>query len=173
MACALTQAYALDCSDSVGGIKNVYICALGDISSYTAASGAVTAVSMNAGKTFYKYELEKETGEFSENEPHNAQNGTLYYEPMIKFNVRKLQTSLRNELNQMAKLRLVAVVLDRNGNYWMAGINNGLEKLSSKSQSGKGFGDFNGYEIELQGKEEQPMYSISSSVLTGIVTPGL
>jgi hypothetical protein len=173
MSCALTQAYALDCSDSVGGIKNIYICAWGDVATYTAASGTVTTLALNTGKTLYKYELEKETGEFTETESRNLQNGTTYYEPVVKFTVRRLQASLRNELNQMAKLRLVAVILDRNGNYWIAGLANGLEKMNSKAQTGKAFGDYNGYDIELHGKEEQPMYSVSPTVLSSLVTPGL
>lgn len=173
MACALTQAYALDCSDSVGGIKNVYICAWSGVSSFTAVSGAVTALTLAGGQTFYKYELEKETGEFTETEQHNLPNGTTFYEPTIKFTIRKLSTSLRNELQQMCKLRTVAIVLDRNGLYWITGLANGLEKMASQGATGKAFGDFNGYTIELQGKEEQPMYSIASSVITSLVTPGL
>ena len=36
MACALTQGYTLDCADSVGGIKKIYVTELANKSTLTA-----------------------------------------------------------------------------------------------------------------------------------------
>ena len=64
MACALTQGYTLDCRDSLGGLTEVYFIEASNITSYTEASGVITALVKAAGKRFYKYELVKGTSSF-------------------------------------------------------------------------------------------------------------
>jgi hypothetical protein len=59
MACLLTSGYTLDCADSVGGIKKIYITELANKGSITAASGIITAFTLSAGKKFFTYELHK------------------------------------------------------------------------------------------------------------------
>ena len=59
MACAIVSGYALDCKDTVGGIKTVYITELANVSSVTEnASGYVTAITMSGSKKFFTYALE-------------------------------------------------------------------------------------------------------------------
>jgi hypothetical protein len=59
MACAITQGYALDCKDTVGGLKNLYFAALSDVATVSQnASGYVTAITMASTKKFYKYEFD-------------------------------------------------------------------------------------------------------------------
>lgn len=57
MACALTQDLTLDCRDSVGGLKEVYVIELGNVSTMTVTSGVVTALTKATGKKFRKYSL--------------------------------------------------------------------------------------------------------------------
>jgi hypothetical protein len=52
MACALTQGYALDCRDSLGGITEVYFIEFKNVSAVTEASGVVSAITKGAGKVF-------------------------------------------------------------------------------------------------------------------------
>ena len=58
MPCALTQSYTLDCRDSIGGLKEVWFAALDDIATWTGSNGAYTAITMDSGKYFWKYDLE-------------------------------------------------------------------------------------------------------------------
>ncbi len=70
MPCSLTSGYALDCKDSAGGITEVYFIEKGNVSSIAAnASGVVTGITKASGKRFWKYELPKETGNFTHNLP--------------------------------------------------------------------------------------------------------
>jgi len=61
MPCALTSNYLIDCKDSLGGLTEVYFMELGNLTSYTEASGVITALVKAAGKKFYKYELVRGT----------------------------------------------------------------------------------------------------------------
>jgi hypothetical protein len=51
MACAIVGGYTLDCKDAVGGIKNIYITELANITAVAEnASGYVTAITKSSGK---------------------------------------------------------------------------------------------------------------------------
>jgi len=66
MPCALTQGYTLDCKDSLGGIKAVWLINHANVTAVTEASGIVSAITKAANKVFYKYELVKNTGSLTE-----------------------------------------------------------------------------------------------------------
>lgn len=169
MACALTSSYILDCRDNVGGVKKVYFTELANVTSFTSASGVITAITMVSTKVFRVYELERETGEFTENITTSAENGTLFYEQDLTVPIRKLSATLSSEIKLLAQNRLVAIVLDRNGKYFVAGKNNGMELEPSTGKSGKAMGDYNGYNLVFKGKEEDFAFETSGAVVAGVI----
>jgi len=171
MSCALTQGYTLDCRDNVGGVKEIYVTELANVTSSTVSSGTVTAITMLTGSQFWKYQLEKETSSLVEKIQTNDSNGTIYYEQDLDFSIRKLQANWRNEIRSLAQNRLAFIVLDRNGKYWYCGINNGLELQSSDTQTGKGMADFNGYQLKFKGKEELPMPQVVLGDFAALLSP--
>jgi hypothetical protein len=171
MSCALTQGYALDCRDNVGGIKEVYITELSNMTTPEVTSGTVTAITMQTGSRFWKYQLEKETSALVEHIQTNDANGTVFYEQDVDFTIRKLHATWRDEIKSLAQNRLAVIVLDRNGSYWLCGMNNGLELQSSDIQTGKAMADFNGYHLKFKGKEEQPMPQVVLSDFGVLLTP--
>lgn len=172
MTCALTQGYTIDCRDSVGGIKEVYITELANIETApTDTMGVISTIDMVTGKQFWKYQLIKETGTASEKIQTNEANGTIFYEQDLSFPIRKLQASTRNELKLLAQNTLAIIVLDRNGKYWLMGRSNGMTLEPSEAQFGKAMGDFNGYNLVFKGKEEQSMCEVSSGAVAGLLVP--
>jgi hypothetical protein len=168
MACVLTSGYQLDCADSIGGIKTIYVTELGNKASITAASGVITAFTLTSGKKFFVYELQKETSNLVENITRNEVNGTTFYEQVLQFTVRKMQASLRNEIKLLAQNRLMIIVLDRNGKYWLLGENNGCEMTNSTGATGTAMGDFNGYTLNFRGAEENPAQEVAANLIAGL-----
>ena len=168
MACLLTSGYTLDCADSVGGIKKIYITELANKASITAASGIITAFTLSAGKKFFTYELQKETSNLVENITRNSVNGTTFYEQVLQFTIRKMAASLRNEIKLLAQNNVMIIVLDRNGKYWLLGENNGCEMTNSTAATGTAMGDFNGYTLNFQGMEEAPCQEVSSGLIAAL-----
>lgn len=168
MPCVLTSGYTLDCADSVGGIKKIYITELANKSSVTAASGIITAFTLSAGKKFFTYELQKETSNLVENITRNSANGTTFYEQVLQFTIRKMAASLRNEIKLLAQNQVMIIVLDRNGKYWLLGEQNGCEMTNSTAATGTAMGDFNGYTLNFQGMEEAPCQEVSSNLIAGL-----
>jgi hypothetical protein len=62
----------------------------------------------------------------------------------------------------------MAIVTDRNGNYWLLGSRNGLELTTGTSQTGTAMGDRNGYDVTFTGMEEIPMLSVSGSIVAAL-----
>ena len=165
MACNFVTGYAIDCRDSAGGIKNLYIAQWSDVSSVTESSGVVTAISMNGGKKFWEYQMEKENCSVTEKENSSVENGTTFYEQEVKFTIKKLTAAQRNNMRIMVQNRLMVIVKDANDNMWLLGRNFGLDKTGDNTAStGKAFGDLNGFSITLMGKDNQPMYSSTQAI---------
>ena len=171
MSCALTQGYTLDCRDNVGGVKEIYITELVNMTTPMVSSGTVTAITMATGTQFWKYQLEKETSSLVEHIQTSDTNGTIHYEQDLDFSIRKLQANWRNEIRSLAQNRLAVIVLDRNGKYWLCGLNNGLELQNSDTLTGKAMGDFNGYQLKFKGKEELPMPQVILSDFSTLLSP--
>jgi hypothetical protein len=155
MACALTQGYTLDCKDSVGGLTAVYFAPWEDLNVVTQASGVVTALTMDTGKKFYKYELVKESSNFAEAVNTNVQNGTVFYTQTLEVILNKLQVNTRNEILLLAKNRLAVIATDNNGDNWFLGIAYGLDLTGGGSATGTAFGDRSGYTLTFTGNEKE------------------
>lgn len=171
-ACALTQGYVLDCRDSVGGVKEVYIAELASVESITVASGAVSALVNDSAKQFYRYAQVKQTSEADEQIQTSEENGTVYVEQNVKLVLNKLQTAVRNEIMLLAQNRLIVVVVDRNNQGWLYGAYNGMTLQPSSAKTGVAMGDRNGYELSLKGMESALAFSVPSAIVDALTTPG-
>jgi hypothetical protein len=98
----------------------------------------------------------------------STENGTLFYTPEVTFTINKLQTFVRNELRLLARNRLLVIVLDNNGRYWLLGAANGLEASAGTAGTGTAFGDRSGYEMTLTGMEPEPMLNIAAATFTAL-----
>ena len=170
MSCALTQGYTLDCKDSLGGIKALWLIAHANVASVTEASGIVSAITKSAGKVFYKYELVKNTGALTETITASVENGTVFYAQELSVVLNKLQANTRNEILLLAKNTLMAVVQDANDKYWLLGRYSGLDVTGGTAATGTAQGDRNGYTLTFTGGEKELAPEVSSSIIAGLVS---
>ena len=113
MACTvITKGRGLDCSRSLGGVKNVYFGVYDEFTSPTdgtgivVAAGAVTDIEMGSN-TLYKYALPKGTASVTETINGSTEAGTIYYTPSVTIQLNKLQTADQNELKALGQTKLV------------------------------------------------------------------
>jgi formyltetrahydrofolate synthetase len=164
MACALTQGFVLDCKESLGGVKSVRFVEFDNVASIAYATGVAT-LTMDAGKKFWLYSQVRETSSLTETITANVQNGTIFYQQEVVVVLNKLAAATRNEILLLAKNRLMAIVEDMNGAYWLIGAKNGLDITSGNSATGTASGDRNGYSLTFQAMEADPMWSVSSAAI--------
>lgn len=174
--CDITSGFTLGCRDNSGGIKNLYILS-GSISSVVDASEGLIETISGSGE-FFKFELFRQTSDFSEAISATPENGTVFYEQTVNAVFFKLQSSTRNQIRVLAKNPDLKVIVETNngsedgiGKYWLLGQENGVQLLSGTGATGTAFGDLNGYNLTFTGQESEPASEISGSLsgaLSGI-----
>lgn len=168
MACVLTTGFALDCKDAIGGIKNIWLISSNNKGTFTkSASGTVTAWTPVANSLF-KYELRKMSSSFETDIMTNQINGTTFYETKLTFQLNKMEVYKRNELKLVAQQLVIVIILDRNGNYWVVGDENGCDMTSGKGNSGTAMGDFNGWTVEFTADEPDMPALLTAGVVTSL-----
>jgi len=175
MSCDITSGFELGCRDNAGGIKNLYILS-GSIDTITGAdSGLISDVSGSG--TFYKFELFRQTSDFSEAISSTPENGTVFYDQTLNATFFKMQSATRNKVRVLAKNPDLKIIVETNngsvdgiGTFFLMGQENGAQLLSGTAQSGTAFGDLNGYSLTFSGQEPEPASEISGSDLSAVLT---
>lgn len=169
--CDITSGFTLGCRDNSGGIKNLYILS-GSVDTVTDASEGLISELSGSG-TFYKFELFRQTSDFTEAITSTPENGTVFYEQTLNAVFFKLQSATRNQVRVLAKNPDLKVIVETNngsvdgvGQYWYLGEENGVQLLSGTGATGTGFGDLNGYTLTFTGQEPEPASEISGSAGT-------
>lgn len=167
--CNLITGEQIDCRNSVGGIKAIYITEFQNKASITDSSGTITAFTLNSGKKFWTYEMEKGNAEATEAITPSLDNGTLFFLQTIGFNLKKLSAQKRNNVYKLAQNRVMIIFLDKNGVCWLMGQNNGMDLIgTNEAKSGKLEGDLNGYNLAFEGREESPMNVVTPSLIASL-----
>jgi len=166
MACNLTQGFALDCKDAVGGIKSIHLIDFAS-TGFTVSGGEVTATTVVSGSV-YTYELPKGVGSMTTTTNVSQENGTVFNQTDVIGRLRKLSTSKRNELKLLAQNRVFCIVKDNNDNYWLAGNEYGCDITAMTAESGTAMGDVQGYNFTLSAIETEAPYLVQPDVVTDL-----
>lgn len=169
MACILTQNIPLSCRDGVGGVNKVYITELDNKESITVTAGEVTALALSTGKRFWQYDQEIEKAFFNENIQTSRENGTVFYEQDATIVIMKGQKTVRNEVVLLAQTRLMIIILDNNGVYWLVGATSGAMLEPSTFGTGTAKGDMNGYTLNFKAKENTAAYTVDPTIIADLL----
>lgn len=171
MACAIIEGNLIPCRESSGGVAEIYISEVGNkvtsVSStgITESSGIITAIAMQTGTKFWTYKMEKENATFTDVTTVSAENGSKFNKQDGTVMIKQLNSSNRNQLDLLAKNRVMVIVKDNNGVYWLLGQNNGLDIVTITAATGKAMGDLNGYTVVFSGAETTPAKAVISSLM--------
>jgi hypothetical protein len=72
----------------------------------------------------------------------------------------KNDATLRNQLLVLSQANMSVIVKDQRGEYWLMGYQNGVRATAGAMNTGKAFGDLNGFTITLTAKEPEPAHPI-------------
>ena len=171
MPCAITTGYALDCKDVVGGVKNLYITELSNITNVAQnASGYVTAITLAATKKFYKYALmPKGANTYTENIQTDPANGTVAYEPTLSVVFSKLTQNSAYLFDLVIKNRTAILVEMKDGTYFLCGKENGMESSGGSAASGQSMNDFTGYTLTFTGMEKTFSPEVNPAIITALL----
>jgi hypothetical protein len=172
MACAIVAGYSLDCKDTVGGIKNLFITEQANITAITEnASGYVTAITKSAGTKYFKYALEpRGANSTTNNIQTDPKIGTVAYEQTIAATFLKMQYETQFKLQQIIKNRTSIIVEMKSGQYFLFGSANGMECTGGTGTSGAAMNEFNGYSLTWAGMEKVFSQEINPLIIADLLT---
>lgn len=93
----------------------------------------------------YHYTFAKQTGSLTSTLTVDEANGVRYYTNEIVFQFNRLEAAKHVECEALAAGRLIAIILDNNGEYHLVGADNYVSSTAQTAQTGQSFGDLNGY----------------------------
>jgi hypothetical protein len=96
-------------------------------------------------------------------------NGTVFFAQQVSAIFQKLTYQTRDKIVALGKNRLVVIVKDNNGKYWICGKDRGLMITTSTAVTGTAMGDLNGYTVVFDGNEPNDWFEYTgteSSLIT-------
>ena len=134
--------------------------------------------SITGSGTFYKFELFRQTSNYSETISSTPENGTVFYEQSVTAVFFKLQSATRNKVKVLAQNPDLKIVVETNngasdgvGQFFLIGEDTGAQLINGTSATGTAFGDLNGYTLTFTSQEPEPASEIdgfANAILSGI-----
>mgnify|MGYP003664991294 CR=1 FL=1 len=155
MPCLLSTGRKLPCKSAFGGIKNVYLNDFGTIKlTVFDTTTCISTVTMEseAGKWF-KYEV-KGNSSLDTTVTSSRENGTTFYTQTLSLTLTYLDPCTQQELQTIAVARPYVIVEDYYGNFFLCGLENGMEVTGGTVVTGAAAGDLSGYTLTFEGMEE-------------------
>lgn len=173
MACNLTDAIALDCIDSLGGVKTIWVGTNVVIATSVVGTTGTTIGQITSGTgtgTFYQFEVPKDVASYTETTNVAPANGTIFYQQDLALALHKLDSAKRNQLLLLSKNREIkAIFEDNNSKYWLIGLTRGAQVSAGSAVTGVAPGDANQYTLTISGQEPDPVVELAStSVFSGV-----
>ena len=173
MACDITRGRLIDCKDTIGGLKAIYICkaynnnieAVANINTTEMTSAGFASWSSASGgaTTVFKYDLIPNLSSMTVNINSDNANGTAFFEQTLSVVLQKIDHDTTNELRLMAYSRAQIFVLDQNDNCFLLGIENGCHVTGGTVITGTAMGDQNGYTIEWGAQEKNALIQLPAT----------
>tara|TARA_R100000152_G_C6765903_1_gene190767 strand:+ start:926 stop:1522 length:597 start_codon:yes stop_codon:yes gene_type:complete len=173
MACDITRGRLIDCKDTIGGLKAIFICkaynnnieAVATIATteMTTAGFATWSAQSGGATTVFKYDLVPNLSSMTVNINSDNANGTAFFEQTLSVVLQKIDHDMTNELRLMAYSRAQIFVQDQNDNVFLLGMNNGCHVTGGTVITGTAMGDQNGYTIEWAAQEKDALIQIPAS----------
>ena len=163
MACLLTKSRAEVCKEFVGGIKSIYFINYNDnatntslVPTYSVTAGQEDSIATITGATnLYKYDL-KGANSFEQTITSSRENGTTFVEQTLTFTIKGLDATTTKQMKLLAWGRPHVVIKTNANNFFLAGLEHGMDVTTGLIANGTAMGDLNGYTLTLVGQEAIP-----------------
>lgn len=185
MACTLNKGFSVDCQDSIGGLKAVYLCKEYVSNMRSAAdfdgtdvlqmdkagfpSWIDSAGATIAAPTCFRYLLRPGASNLNTTVNASSENGTTFFTQTLSLTLPKLSVQQTNEIKLICQSRVQVWIQDNMDNMFLIGMDNGCETTGGTVVTGAARGDMSGFTLTMVGEELEPMIWLDAS--TGGVLP--
>ena len=160
--CVLTEGIPLACLESTGGVKNVYIGAFSDITTFTYDADEIIDT-VTSTESFYTFKFRPQTASYGEELSKSLENGTTFWTQTLTMIFHKMDAAKRNNMLLLSGTSMHVIVETQNGDYWWLGLANGADVSATTSGAGQAYGDLNGYNLTITGLEPNMAHELSQA----------
>jgi hypothetical protein len=172
MSCDISNGVAEPCKSAIGGLDAIYIINYGDYAATDITYNNTNTDQIddiNGVATVYKFDL-KGANSFEQTITSSRDNGTTFVEQTLTVNLKQ-QSAVKHKLVKLlAYGRPHVVVRTRAGQYFLAGLERGMDLTTGVISNGTAAGDMNGYTLTFVGQENIPANFLNCSTEAGLVT---
>lgn len=162
----------IQCTDAVGGIKEVYIILRDKVSSIVLDGdneGQIQTITTTDEAKFNTYKFKKQTGSITSTVSIDDAAGTSFITSVLALQFSKADLSKRLEIQSLIYANTYVIVKDQNDTNYLLGLDNPVNCSAATQVSGQAMGDFNGYTIELTDISKQMPYIVPQAVLEAVL----
>lgn len=153
----------------MGGILEAYFANKEDVKEVTIAEEQVSAITMEDGKKFTKFQFARNTGSMSSTYTKDPTTGVNYVTTELNLVFNRMETTKRVAIAALAQNDLVAIVKDANNKYWYLGFNEPVTATTGDGVTGTARGDRNGYSVTLQDNSHEMPYEVNPDIIAALV----
>lgn len=179
---------SLDCTNSLGGIKTVYIANYNDVVGVVtdiedgstpekpdATYGMITGITMRTpdeGETapkFKPYQFRKQTGSMTSTLNVDETAGINYVSTELNLVFTKMETAKRLEMSALAIGQLAVIVQDSNNKYWYLGKDDYVSSSAGSGNTGTAKGDSNNYSLTLKDESDTYPFEVTEEAVLAVI----
>lgn len=172
--CEITTGRLEVCKDVVGGIDAIYFINFGDYAfpadvAYVAGTDTIDTIANVT--SLYKYQL-KGTNSFDQVITTSRENGTSFVEQTLSVVLKKQDAATHKTVKLLSYGRPNIVVKTRNNQFFLAGIEHGMELTTANVANGVAMGDLVGYTLTFVGTEKILANLLDATSEAGLIGTG-
>jgi hypothetical protein len=169
MSCNIGKGRTEPCKNSLGGLKNAFFANFDEADgAFTVAASQVTDIAVGL-TTVYKWDLLADGNTLEEVMVADENTGTRVNTQTLTLAIKKQDYQTAEQIDLIAAGRPVVIVQDRNDNYKVLGITEGMNLTSGSAASGGAKADFNGYNLTLVAEENKNAPFLDAASVTALL----
>ena len=169
MSCLIASGRGHFCQGQVGGIKKIYFANWYDANKITAVTasgttGTVSDITTAGSLDFYEFSLDRQTSSFNQTITTGG-GGAVNYEQALDLHMSHDSEESWARMQNVVESVFQAIILDNNGVYYLAGVDNGISVNGGTYAHGGdvSFTDYVGYVLQMIGSEPFPAYNLTTT----------
>lgn len=161
------------CDNNTGGVRKMYIADYDNLTAVTVAGTPeeVTAITMASTTQFYEFEFNRNTSSFTEEVAVDLNAGSTYFNQTVNLMLNRRESTKRDAIEKLTagQKKLIIIVLDSNGLYWLFGKDEGAYATAITGGSGIAKADKNGYEIVMTAEEPSQAFVVDPTIIPALL----
>lgn len=169
--CSITlKGIDFGCKDNIGGIKNIWLADWNEAAPYVASKRYKATISTGTESdpdyVFHLYRIRVGNGSMSSTLNADESAGVTYVTTDLMMKFTKLTEDGRNEVAEILKGNVAAIVELNTGEFYGLGAEHPLTLTAGSANTGEAMGDFSGYEITIQDYCSTLPYLLDESLIS-------